>query len=99
MAEAAHVLRFGGAAATTPVRPERMLTLRRRGDDGRGLWTTANVLQENAIRGGLAAWGRDPHGRPRRIATREVRGIDGDVQLNRALWLLAERMAERKATA
>lgn len=102
MAEAAHVLRFGGGgegAAATPIRPEQMLAARRREDRGRDLWTTANVLQENAIRGGLAAWGRDADGRPRRATTREVRGIDQDVRLNRALWLLAERMAEIKAAA
>lgn len=99
MAEAAHVLRFGESGAATPIRPEQMLTVRRREDEGRDLWTTANVLQENAIRGGLTAWGRDPQGRPRRVTTREVRGIDGDVRLNRALWLLSERMAELKAAA
>ena len=33
----------------------------------------------------------------RRVTTREVKGIDQDVKLNRALWMLAERMAELKA--
>lgn len=99
MAEAAHVLRFGEDAAATPIRPEQMLTVRRREDEGRDLWTTANMLQEHVIRGGLTAWGRDPQGRPRRVTTREIRGIDGDVRLNRALWRLSERMAELKAVA
>ena len=100
MAEAAHVLRFGeGGEAATPTRPEQMLTVRRREDEGRDLWTTTNVLQENAIRGGLTAWSRDAEGRPRRVTTREVRGIDQDVRLNRALWLLGERMARIKAAA
>lgn len=53
-------------------------------------------VQENAIRGGLTAWGRDAHNRPRRVTSREVTGIDGDVRLNRALWQLTERMAELK---
>jgi hypothetical protein len=35
----------------------------------------------------------------RRVTTREVRGIDQDVRLNRALWQLAERMAELKGAA
>ena len=35
----------------------------------------------------------------RRITTREVRGIEQDVKLNRGLWLLAERMAELKGAA
>ena len=102
LAEAAHDLRFGGdepGEAATPIKPEQMLTVRRREDGGRDLWTTANVLQENAIRGGLTAWGRDANNRPRRVTTREVRGIDQDVRLNRALWLLGERMAQLKQTA
>jgi hypothetical protein len=30
------------------------------------------------------------------VTTREIKGIDQDVKLNRALWMLAERMAELK---
>lgn len=63
------------------------------------LWTTFNVIQENTIRGGLSAIGRDARNRPRRTTTREVRGIDQDVKLNRALWLLAENMAKIKVPA
>lgn len=33
----------------------------------------------------------------RELSTRQVKGIDQDVKLNRALWQLAERMAELKA--
>jgi hypothetical protein len=68
------------------------------------LWHTLNVVQENVIRGGLHgfAQGVDAQtGRKvaRRVTTREVRGIDQDVKLNRALWMLAERMAELKGAA
>lgn len=102
MAEAAHVLRFGegeAGEAATPIRPDQLLAVRRREDASRDLWTTTNVLQENAIRGGLTAWGRDANNRRRRVTTREVRGIDQDVKLNRALWLLGERMAQLKTAA
>lgn len=104
MAESVHVLRFGegegeDVGPATPIRPEQMLTIRRREDASRDLWTTTNVLQENAIRGGLTGWGRDANNRRRRVTTREVRGIDQDVRLNRALWLLGERMAQIKAAA
>lgn len=58
-----------------------------------------NVLQENAIRGGLTAWGRDADNRPRRVTARPLNGIDQDVRLNRALWLLGERMARLKAAS
>lgn len=102
LAEAAHVLRFGEADGTvnTPIKPQQLLGARRRDDQGADLWRTHNVLQENMIRGGLYGVARDPEtGRPRRMTTREVRGIDGDVKLNRAMWLLSHRMAELKAAA
>jgi len=100
-AEAAHVLRFGDAAgeADTPIRPAQLLEPRRSTDRADDLWTVFNRLQENSIRGGLSAWGRDPNGRPRRVTSREVTGIDQDVRLNRALWTLGERMAALKGAA
>lgn len=102
MAESVHVLRFGEperGEPATPIRPEHLLTVRRHDDSPRDLWTTTNVLQENAIRGGLTAWGRDANDRPRRVTSREVRGIHQDVRLNRALWRLSERMARIKGAA
>jgi hypothetical protein len=72
---------------------------RRHDDQASDLWTTFNVVQENVIRGGLTAVGRDANGRRRRTTTRAVNGIDQDVRLNKGLWVLAERMAEIKAAA
>ncbi|MHB0670441.1 DUF932 domain-containing protein [Roseomonas mucosa] len=99
--EAARMLRFGDAEGRTgaPITPEQLLAPRRAEDAGDDLWRTFNRVQENAIRGGLTAWGRDAQNRPRRVTSREVTGIDGDVRLNRALWTLTERMAELKGTA
>ena len=101
MAEAAHSLRFGDAEGETdtPIMPAQLLTVRRQADSGSDLWRTANTLQENVIRGGLSAWGRDANNRPRRTTTREVKGIDADVKINKALWMLSERMAQIKAAA
>lgn len=102
MAESAHVLRFGedrSAQVARLVPPAQLLSVRRHQDTTHDLWTTMNVLQENAIRGGLIAWDRDANNRRRRVATRPVNGIDQDVRLNRALWLLGERMAEIKGAA
>lgn len=99
-AEAAHEIRFADANGEidTPIRPEQLLTPQRRDDQGNDLWRTFNRVQENAIRGGLRGWQRDEAGRPvRRVSTREVKGIDQDVKLNRALFSLAEKMAELKA--
>lgn len=98
LARSAHVLRFGDASGevTTPIKPEQLLTQRRSGDLGSDLWTTWNVVQENAIRGGIRAVGRDDLGRPRRVRSRAVTGIDQDIKLNKALWLLGEEMAKLK---
>lgn len=100
MADAARVLRFGDTEGNveTPIEARQLLAPRRtadRADDS--LWTTHNIIQENVIRGGLHAWTRDANNRARQVTTREVKGIDGDVKLNRALWMLSERMAALKA--
>ncbi len=101
MAEAAHTVRFGDSEGDTEtaIKPDQLLSVRRYDDQGSDLWRTANIIQENVIRGGLSAWGRDANGQRRRITTREVQGIDADVKMNKALWLLSERMAQIKAAA
>lgn len=100
-AEAAHVLRFADADGNveTPIKPQQLLIPRRTADVRDDLWTTFNRVQENAIRGGLTAMGRDANNRPRRTTTRGVNGIDQDVKLNRALFTLASKMAELKQAA
>lgn len=99
MAEAAHVLRFGEDVDPegVPVRPADLLRARRRDDSGADLWRTFNRLQENVIKGGQSGRVLDANGRRRNATTREVKGIDQNRNLNRALWMLAERMAELKA--
>lgn len=98
LAQSAHLLRFGdGDGATkTPIKPEQLLTQRRAGDVADDLWTTWNVVQENAIKGGIRAVARDEFGRPRRMKSRAVTGIDQDIKLNKALWLLGAEMAKLK---
>jgi hypothetical protein len=97
-AEAAHIARFGDSEGETKthIQPSQLLNTRRTGDREHDLWTTFNVVQENAIRGGLEARFRDEHGHLRRSTSRAVRGIDQDVKLNKALWTLSEKMAELK---
>lgn len=101
LAEAAHMIRFAEADGTldTPIKPQQLLGARRSDDQGADLWRTHNRLQENMIRGGLHARTRQPNGRVRNATTREVKGIDGDIKLNRAMWLLSQRMAELKQAA
>lgn len=100
-AEAAHHLRFADADGntTTPIKPAQLLEARRADDTSRDLWTTFNVIQENAIRGGLRGTHIDENQRRRRMRTREVHGIDQDIKLNKALWILTEHMAKSKIAA
>ncbi|CAZ90425.1 conserved hypothetical protein; CP4-6 prophage [Thiomonas arsenitoxydans] len=90
LAESALVLRYDEANGPAPVTPAQVLEARRFDDRADDLWTTFNRVQENLVRGGQA--GRNRAGR--RATTREVTGIDQGVKLNRALWVLAERMRE-----
>lgn len=94
-AEAAHTLRFADADGriSTPIRPEQLLRSRRSDDMNPSLWHTLNRVQENVIRGGLRAY---VPGTLNRRTSRAVSGIETDVRLNRALWVLAERLAESK---
>lgn len=98
MAEAARVLRFADAEGqvNTPITADQLLQTRRRDDEDNNLWTNFNVVQENIIRGGLHGTVIDANNRRRRMTTRAVNGIDQDVKLNRALWTLANKMAEYK---
>jgi len=98
-AESAHVLRFADSEGkvATPITPAQLLAPRRYADQGKDLWTTFNVLQENALKGGLSGIQRDAEGRRvRRVSTREIKGIDGNTNLNMALWKLGQKMAELK---
>jgi len=107
LAESAYAVRFGGEEDSEEadnvvqrgIKPEMLLRPRRREDMGHDLWTVSNVIQENAIRGGLRGRNIDADGRSRRVTTREIRSVDGLVNINRALWLLTERMAKLKNAA
>lgn len=105
LAKAAHVARFADdeGNVTTTVQPQRLLEARRSADNGSDLWTVFNRVQENAVKGGLEDNRKsrvDENGKyhgPRRMKTRPVKGIDGNVKLNKALWTLGEEMAKLKA--
>lgn len=92
-ADAALSIKFDDEESPAPFAARELLRPRRSSDTNPDMWTTFNVIQENLVRGGIA--GRTADGR--RTRTREVTAIDGNVKLNRALWMLAERMAELKA--
>jgi len=75
-----------------PVTADRVLIPNRWDDRKNDLWTTFNRVQESLVKGGV-------HGRAktgRRLTTRAVAGVSENVKLNRALWSLADGMANLK---
>lgn len=110
-AESVHELRFGDddTGFKEAIKPEQFLKARRYQEVGKDdLFTVFNVAQENIIRGGLTGYAIDPEGRYRsrtthdrykKVTTREIKAIDQNTSLNRALWTMAEEMAKLKAAA
>ncbi|RKT26979.1 uncharacterized protein DUF932 [Paraburkholderia sp. RAU2J] len=94
-ARSALALRYDPTDATTPapVTGNQLLFPRRFEDRDNDLWTVFNRVQENLTKGGLR--GRSASGRA--MSTRPVTGIDQNVKLNRALWMLADAMRQMKA--
>lgn len=104
MAEAAHALRFTDEEApiAKAMEPVKLLEPRRKEDTHPNLWTVFNVIQENVVKGGqhtVIDAERNGEAVRRRATTRPVRGIDGSVALNKALWVLTTKMAELKGAA
>jgi hypothetical protein len=81
-------LRFGDRAEAAAA--SDLLRARHPGQAEPTLWNTFNVVQENAIRGGVRSRGRNG----RTLRSRPIRGVGESTRLNRALWLLAERAAQ-----
>jgi hypothetical protein len=93
LAEAAHSIRFDeGSNAALAIRPDMLLASRRYADNGSDLWSVFNRIQENVIKGRIR--GRVAG---RRVRSCSVEGINENVKLNRALWTLADKMAELKS--
>jgi hypothetical protein len=94
-ARSALALRYNptDATAPAPITEGQLLTPRRFEDRRDDLWTVFNRVQENITKGGLH--GRSVSGRA--MSTRAVTGIDQNVKLNRALWILADTMRQMKA--
>ncbi len=77
-----------------PVHAEQIIQARRFEDRDSSLWTTFQRAQENLVQGGVRTTDRR-----RRAHTRAVNGIDGNVALNRGLWVLAEEMRRIRTAA
>ena len=91
-ARSALALKYGDLEKQ-PITPRQLLLPKRLDDGNSSLWTKFNVVQENLMKGGQR--GRAASGK--KITTRPVQSIDGNVKLNRALWILADEMARLKA--
>lgn len=92
-ARAALALKYDPETERAPITDIQVLQPRREQDAQDDLWTTYNRVQENLVKGGVP--GRSAHGQ--RIRTREITGIDQNIKLNRALWILGQQMKELKA--
>jgi len=92
-ARAALSLTYDDPEKPAPVTESQILLPRRAEDTKPDLWSVFNRTQENLTKGGLS--GRTANGN--RQKTRPVLGIDQNIKLNRALWLLADGMQQLKA--
>ncbi|EPD8249273.1 DUF932 domain-containing protein, partial [Yersinia enterocolitica] len=88
LAHAALTYRYG--EEHHPVTESQILMPRRWEDKKDDLWTTFQRVQENLTKGGLS--GKSTGGK--RARTRAISGIDGDIKLNRALWVMAEQLKQ-----
>ena len=101
LARAAMPLRFEKTEdwKDCPITENQVLMPRRQDDNKNDLWTVFNKIQENLIRGGQRGLTTDKNNRRRFTRTREVKGIDQNVKLNKALWTLTQGMMELKKAA
>jgi len=82
---------------------DRLIKPQRSQDSKANLWNTYNVVQEKFLKGGRFMVEKaevefnpnNPHW-ARAKKTKEIKAIDKDVKLNRALWTLTEKMCELK---
>ncbi|HMM50204.1 MAG: DUF945 domain-containing protein [Lautropia sp.] len=93
-ARSALTLKYDDSGKALPITESQILRPRRFDDNRPDLWSVLNRVQENLVKGGLSS--RAANGRQQR--TRPVQGIDQNVRLNRALWLLADGMRQLKAS-
>jgi hypothetical protein len=57
------------------------------------LYTTLNTIQENLIRGNVSGVNKETG---RRFTSREIKSISKDVEVNKGVWEIAERIASIK---
>ena len=86
------------ARSSTPLRFEKhlevdyddLLVPHRDEDTKDDLYTVMNVIQENLLRGNVSGVNKDTG---RRFTSKEIKSIGKDVEVNKGLWDIAERIA------
>ncbi len=73
--------------------PNELLTPLRDEDTKDDLYTTLNVLQENLLSSKISGYNKDTG---RRFTSKEITSISKDVEINKGLWDIAERIASIK---
>ena len=91
-AKAALTLRYDDIEEA-PITEDAILRPRRMDDKSGDLWTVFNRTQENLTKGGLRGRNKEH----KLVTTRAVNGMDANIKLNRALWVLSEEMAKLAA--
>ena len=92
-ARSALALKYDDPEKPVPITDTQILKPRRYDDNQPDLWSMFNRVQENLVKGGLS--GYSAKGRPQQ--TRPVQGIDQNLRLNRALWMLADGLRALKS--
>lgn len=85
----ATMLRFDEKAGL--YKPEDMIAVRREEDAEDNLWNIFNRAQEAGMRGGIS--GANAAGR--RVTSRAINSISGDLEFNSSLWDLAEKFGAK----
>jgi hypothetical protein len=75
-----------------PYQPADFLRVHRYEDRPADLYTTTNVVQENMLQGGVSR--RDSQGK--RHSTRQIRGIDQNVKVNKLIWQFSQELLKFK---
>lgn len=75
--------------------PTKLLVPRRNEDVKYDVWSTFNVIQENAIKGGVKYFNNETE---RNATSREIKSISKNLDINRAIWNTAKLMVLDKST-
>lgn len=86
LAYAEDVIKMAWDGSQYTVDPQQVLWNHRKAQREPTLWNTFNTVQEHVIRGGV----RQRRADGSKIATRAVKSIDRSIELNRAMWDMAE---------